>query len=176
MKLNGTQQLTQPGMKKILQILQDQDEQEYVGGSVLLHQGQKRDLLFVLVKGEVEIVKNDQTICRVSEPGAVFGEISALLNTYHNAVVRTIRDSSFYEIPDAQSYLRRHPDLVLELARLLAGRLAHVDSCFAEMKQRAEECEVEKAALEPALGDSESLTQFLEKAQRAIEHQSFETE
>lgn len=42
----------------------------------------------------------------ISEPGAVFGEMSVLLDQPHTATVKTDTDSVIVEIDDAASFLR----------------------------------------------------------------------
>ena len=50
--------------------------------------GTKTGRLLILKKGAVKIQKNGTVIAEVTEPGAVFGELSALLNQPHTADVR----------------------------------------------------------------------------------------
>lgn len=57
----------------------------------------------------------------MAEPGAVFGELSALLNEPHTAHVRTIKPSEFY-VANAEM-LMREPIALLYIATLLARRL-----------------------------------------------------
>ena len=57
-------------------------------GAVLFSEGDRDGALYVLVSGEVEILKGDFQVNSVSEPGALFGEMSILLNIPHMATVR----------------------------------------------------------------------------------------
>jgi CRP/FNR family transcriptional regulator, cyclic AMP receptor protein len=59
----------------------------FAPGAVLLGEGTATGRLYVLVEGEVEIVKGDFQINVVSERGAIFGEMSALLGLPHTATV-----------------------------------------------------------------------------------------
>jgi hypothetical protein len=52
----------------------------YRAGETVLADGSRTDRLLILRKGNVAIVKEGIEIARVTEPGAVFGEISALLD------------------------------------------------------------------------------------------------
>jgi CRP-like cAMP-binding protein len=110
----------------------------FAAGEVLLPEGTRTGLLFILVEGEVEILKGDVQIEVVSEPGALFGEISALLDTPHMATVRTLAPSRAVRIEDAVRFLRTNPDLSLEIARLLAHRLTNVVGYLAALKRQFE--------------------------------------
>jgi CRP/FNR family transcriptional regulator, cyclic AMP receptor protein len=92
-------------------------------GTLVLHEGGRTGHLFVLIEGRLDVVKSDTIVASVSEPGAVFGEMSVLLDKPHTATVRAAADSIVYEINDAASFLRQQPAVALLIARLLAQRL-----------------------------------------------------
>ena len=50
----------------------------YAAGDTVFAEGSKTGQLLILKSGAVSIVKSGTEIATVSEPGAVFGEISAL--------------------------------------------------------------------------------------------------
>ena len=54
-------------------------ERSLAGSEVLLEEGTTSGELYVLIEGELEVLKEDLQICTVSDPGSVFGEISVLL-------------------------------------------------------------------------------------------------
>ena len=90
-------------------------------GQTIIAAGSKTGRLLILKSGAVAILKNGVEIARVDEPGAVLGELSALLDQPHAADVRTLSDSEFY-VADAE-LLQRDPAAVLHVARVLARRL-----------------------------------------------------
>ena len=51
----------------------------YEAGETVLSAGSRTGQLLILKTGKVSIVKENVEITKVSEPGAVFGELSALL-------------------------------------------------------------------------------------------------
>jgi CRP/FNR family transcriptional regulator, cyclic AMP receptor protein len=61
--------------------------------------------LLILRKGLVEVAKEGVEIARVTDPGAVFGEISALLDQPHSADVRALTSSQFH-VADAAALLQ----------------------------------------------------------------------
>jgi CRP/FNR family cyclic AMP-dependent transcriptional regulator len=92
-------------------------------GTLIIHEGGTTGHLFVLVEGRLEVVKGDTVVASITEPGAVVGEMSVLLDQPHTATVRVASDSTIYEIDDAASFLRQQPAVALLIARLLAQRL-----------------------------------------------------
>jgi len=76
-----------------------------------------------VIEGRLDVIKSDTIVASVSEQGAVFGEMSVLLDKPHTATVRAAADSIVYEINDAASFLRQQPAVALLIARLLAQRL-----------------------------------------------------
>jgi CRP-like cAMP-binding protein len=95
-------------------------------------QGRKSGRLYILKGGAVSIVKNGIVIATVTEPGAVFGELSALLDEPHTAHVRTIKPSIFH-VADA-NMLAQEPAALLYVATLLARRLDLTTRSLVEIK------------------------------------------
>jgi CRP-like cAMP-binding protein len=95
----------------------------------LVVQGEEGGSLFVVAEGQVEVVLRrddgeDLTVDAMGK-GAVVGEMSLLTGEPRSATVRAIEGAVVYEI-GARQYgpcLRRHPELVDDLAALMAARL-----------------------------------------------------
>ena len=67
----------------------------YRAGETVLAEGTKTGRLWILKSGAVSVVKGDTEIAKVAEPGAVFGELSALLDRPHTATFALWRSRSF---------------------------------------------------------------------------------
>src|SRR5262249_28914019 len=80
----------------------------YQAGETVLTAASTTGRLLILKKGVVAILKEGVEIGTVREPGAVFGEISALLNQPHTADVRALEATQFY-VADAATLLRVDP-------------------------------------------------------------------
>src|SRR5580704_3549619 len=106
----------------------------YQAGENVLTAGSRTGRLLILKKGAVAIVKETIEIARVSEPGAVFGELSALLDQPHAADVRALETSQFH-VADA-ALLGTDPAALLHVARILARRLVAANNCFVELKNQ----------------------------------------
>src|ERR1700756_154892 len=68
----------------------------YQAGETVLAAASTTGRLLILKKGAVTVLKEGVEIGTVREPGAVFGEISALLDQPHTADVRALEASPFY--------------------------------------------------------------------------------
>jgi CRP/FNR family cyclic AMP-dependent transcriptional regulator len=104
----------------------------YRVGALVLTAGSKSGRLLFLKSGAVVILKGSTEIAKVKQPGAVFGEISALLDQAHTADVRTLEDSEFY-VADA-AFLGKEPIAVLYIAKILAHRLVAADEGLVELR------------------------------------------
>ena len=68
----------------------------YQAGDTVLASGSRTNELLILKNGSVAVVREGIEVARVTEPGAVFGEISALLDCPHTADVRALTASQFH--------------------------------------------------------------------------------
>ena len=107
-------------------------------GETLLAEGLRAGKLFVLEDGEVEIVKGEFHIAAISQAGTVLGDISVLLDTPHTATVRTTTPCRFYVIDTPDEFFRAHPEVALDVARLLAERLHAMTSYLVDLKRQYE--------------------------------------
>jgi CRP/FNR family transcriptional regulator, cyclic AMP receptor protein len=104
-------------------------------GEMVLVAGSTTGRLLVLRRGAVEILRDGIQIARVTEPGAIFGELAALLNKPHTADVRAIAESEF-SIADATTLLTDSPTTLLYVAALLARRLDGANTALLEVKRQ----------------------------------------
>ena len=107
----------------------------YQPGETVLTAGSKTGLLLMLKKGAVAIVKGGIEMAKVTEPGAVFGELSALLDQPHTADVRALETTEFY-VANANALLVRNPVALLYVAAVLARRLDAANRTLIELKSQ----------------------------------------
>ena len=107
-------------------------------GTVLLPEGTTSGHLFVLKSGTVEVLRGDTQVAVVEEPGAVFGEMSVLLNRPHTATVRALTPVNVYVFADAERFLRSNPEIAFLIGRLLAGRLNAATTYLVDLKRQFE--------------------------------------
>lgn len=108
----------------------------FASGDVVIHQGTRSGLLFLLVSGSVEILKGDVRVSVISEPGAFLGEMSVLLDKPHMATVRALEPTTFHVSDAPDAFLRSDNEIALDLARMLAGKLNLVTSYLADLKHQ----------------------------------------
>ena len=104
----------------------------YQPGETVIAAGTKTGRLLTLRKGAVTIRKNGTVIAEVKEPGAVIGELSALLNQPHTADVQTLEASEF-RVAQAD-LLVEDPVVLLYVAAILAQRLNLANEALIEFK------------------------------------------
>ena len=107
----------------------------YQPGDCVFASGSKTGQLLVLRKGVVAILKDGVEITTVADPGAVFGEVSALLDQPHMADVRALETSQFY-VADAAGLLAQDPTATLYIAAILARRLNTANHVVIELKKQ----------------------------------------
>ena len=105
----------------------------YQSGEMVLAEGSRTDRLLILRKGNVAVVKDGVEIARVTTPGAVFGEISALLDCPHTADVRALATSQFYVAHPASL---QDPATLRYVAVMLARRLDGANQAFVELESQ----------------------------------------
>ena len=123
-------------MSTILTTLQNHPVKQFGADETVLEQGARTDLLYVLIEGAVEVLKDQVKVASSSEPGAVFGDLSVLLRCPHTASVRTVRPSSFHIVPDPWKYLEENPSVCLHLCVLIAQRLDAVNKYLVNVKHQ----------------------------------------
>lgn len=126
-------------MRTILSFGQGLPEKTLGPGEVLLAEGAREGVLYILIEGEVEVLKGDFQINTVSEPGAIFGEMSVLLDIPHTATVKTLRPSRVHMVERASEFLQSHTDISYQLARLLAQRLHGITTYLVDLKSQFED-------------------------------------
>jgi CRP-like cAMP-binding protein len=123
-------------MREILDYCIGGIRRNVTAGTEVLHEGGRTGHLFVLIEGRLEVVKGETVVATMTEPGAVVGEMSVLLDMPHTATVRAVQDSVIYEIDDAASFLRQQPVMALIIARMMAQRLNVATTYLVDLKQQ----------------------------------------
>jgi CRP/FNR family transcriptional regulator, cyclic AMP receptor protein len=125
-------------MTSVLSRYEDGRKQQVEAGTELLSEGTTSGHLYVLAEGALEVVRGDTQVALVTEPGAIFGEMSVLLDTPHTATVRAVIPSVVYAFEDAAAALRADPEIAFLVARMLAQRLSAATSYIVDVKEQYE--------------------------------------
>ena len=125
-------------MINILEHFESHEIRRFAKGELLMAHGEQSNLIFVLITGAIEVVKGTVQVDYVTEPGAVFGEISALLDVGHSADVRAAEDSELYVIEEPRKYLVENPAVHLHVSELLARRVNDLVQYLSDVKVQFE--------------------------------------
>ena len=106
-------------------------------GQVMLPENERLGRLYVLVTGQVEVIRERTAVTLVDEPGSIFGEMAVLLDMPHSATVKALSAVTAYEIPDALTFLDKRPEFSLAIATMLARRLYYTTSYLVDLQQQA---------------------------------------
>jgi CRP/FNR family cyclic AMP-dependent transcriptional regulator len=123
-------------MRAILNYCTGGTARDVSAGTLMIHEGDTTGHLYVLIEGRLEVLKGDTVVACITEPGAVLGEMSVLLDQPHTATVRAASDSTIYEFSDAASVLKEQPEVALLIARMLAQRLNVANTYLADIKRQ----------------------------------------
>jgi CRP/FNR family transcriptional regulator, cyclic AMP receptor protein len=123
-------------MAQILELILSDDIRSFGTGEVIIEQGGRTNLLWFLVEGVVEVVKDDIRVAIGSQPGAVFGELSVLLGGNHTATVRALHPCVFRVVENPRAFLESSPLVCFHICELLARRLDAVNQYLVDVKRQ----------------------------------------
>ena len=103
-------------------------------GSDIIQEGRREPKVFVLISGKVVIKAKDYEIAVIDAPGAIFGEISALMGSTPVATVTTVEPSSFYVIDDFMDFVYSNPEACVAVAQVLACRVVNMNKHLVYIK------------------------------------------
>jgi len=105
-------------------------------GDVLIAEGSRPSRMLVLVAGEVVVERDGVPFARIDTPGAVFGEMSAVLERPATATVRAVSDLRVHVIDDPLGFLTERPGAALAVLRTTASRLDGLTHYLVDVKHQ----------------------------------------
>lgn len=137
----------------MLDLTADMPEVRLDPGAVLFDQGDgDRGSVAVLVEGALRVELDGTTLSDITVPGAFVGELGALLGTARSATVVASEPSTLRLIGDPDGFFGTHPQLGLELARQLAGRLHRLLAYLADVRSQYADADGHLAVVDSVLG------------------------
>ena len=124
-------------MADILDYCEGMEEITFEPGAMLIEEGVPTQKLYVLIEGEVDVIRRDQQVTHIDEPGSIFGEMGVLLDMPPSATVQALAEVKAYVIDDALSFLGSRSEISLHLATLLARRLYYTTSYLVDLQEQA---------------------------------------
>lgn len=125
-------------MSDILDYCSGREAVTFKPGQIMIKEGGNEGKLFVLIDGQVEVLRKDTQVSYIDEPGSIFGEMAVLLDMPSSATVKALSVVHAYVIEDAISFLASQPEIALYLATLLARRLYYTTSYLVDLQQQKE--------------------------------------
>lgn len=111
----------------------------FPAGTTIIEEGEPLKGLYFLETGEVEVRKKGLLILAVDQPGAVFGEMSWLMETTPTATVVALKDCELRHVADPAAFCKENPDVALFMARTLARRLDSLNRYVVAVKEEFKE-------------------------------------
>jgi CRP-like cAMP-binding protein len=108
----------------------------FAPGDAVVREGGTEGALWVLVHGALVVKKGATQVNTVTQPGALVGEISALLGLPYGATVEATAPSVLRRAADGRALLSAHPEITRLVAIGLAERLNFVTTYLADLKQQ----------------------------------------
>ncbi|MDB5506120.1 MAG: cyclic nucleotide-binding protein [Devosia sp.] len=124
-------------MADILDYCEGMAEVSFEPGAMLIEEGVPTRKLYVLIEGEVDVIRRDQQVTHIDEPGSIFGEMGVLLDMPPSATVQALAEVKAYVIDDALTFLSSRSEISLHLATLLARRLYYTTSYLVDLQEQA---------------------------------------
>ena len=124
-------------MPDILDYCQGREAKSFKPGDVLIREGGQDGNLYILIDGQVEVLRKDTQVSYIDEPGSIFGEMSVLLDMPYSATVKALSEVKAYVIDDAIKFLESRPEIAIYVASLLARRLYYTTSYLVDLQQQA---------------------------------------
>ncbi len=123
-------------MTELLKLSAGQPEISLDDGDVLVEEGANPGAMFVLVEGEVVIEHDGVPFARVDTPGAVFGEMSSVLDRPATATVRAVGAVAVRRIDDPVTFLSERSGAALAVLRTTASRLDGLTKYLVDVKRQ----------------------------------------
>ena len=105
-------------------------------GAVLIDEGSWPVRMLVLVSGTVTVERDGVPIAWVDSPGAVFGEMSAVLGRPATATLRADSAVQVRVVDHPVPFLMEQPEAALAVLRMTASRLDGLTQYLADVKQQ----------------------------------------
>ena len=121
------QELSEDELKKLAQVM---EERTFKKGEIIFNEGEEGKALYLLVEGEVEVVKTmkgwyKETLA-VFKKGRLFGELSFLSGKNHSALARTTQDVKVYVLTKNQydTLEKNDPVITQKIMKVIALTLS----------------------------------------------------
>ena len=123
-------------MSDLLHLSSDLPVLDVAAGTVVIEEGARPERLLVLVSGELVVEHDGVAFARIDSPGAVLGEMSAILGRPATATVRAKSDARLHVTDDPIGFLTDRPGAALQVLRMTASRLDGMTQYLVDVKRQ----------------------------------------
>ncbi len=100
---------------------------EYEEDDVLIEEDSVGETVFVLYEGEVAVTQYYREIATINQPGAMLGEIAAVLGVPRTATITVTKPSRFFVIEDLLEFLSDNPIMAVVILKGMAFQILERD-------------------------------------------------
>ncbi|EDZ63660.1 protein containing cyclic nucleotide-binding domain [Sulfurimonas gotlandica GD1] len=113
----------------LLAVAMQLQELEYDENSVVFNQGDLGTSLYIIVRGEVEVIINEQVISILGEKN-IFGELAALDPEPRSATIKTTKNSLLFRLESIVMYnlIAEYGDVARGIIKILCQRIRQSNS------------------------------------------------
>ena len=111
-------------------------EVELAKGDTIVAEGSATGAIWVLVAGALGVRRGGELVNTITQPGALVGEVSVLLNSAGSATVEATERSRLRYAADGRAFLASDPAILTFVAVGLAERLNFVTTYLADLKHQ----------------------------------------
>ncbi len=123
-------------MESLLALTEDLPMVTLGAGDVLIEQGADPGPLYILVSGALTIEHGGVPFASVDTPGAVFGEMAAVLEQSATATARASEPSILRVAEDPIAFLTERPGAALAALRTASSRLDNLTRYLTDVKRQ----------------------------------------
>jgi len=107
---------------------------EFGVNDIIIRKGDPGRSLYIVVSGKIEVVGDDEMSLAFLGKGEVFGEMSLLSGNPVGATIKAVKPTTLLYLvaKDFKKMMNRSPSLQMYFTRLLAGRMAEINTARSE--------------------------------------------
>lgn len=126
-------------MASILALVRNEPVRQLARDELLIEAGEPGgSQMFVLETGRLIVERDGVEIARITDPGALLGEMAVLLGGDHSTSVRAETAATVRVIEDALAFMERTPIIALHVATLACERLERTTSLLVQLRKETE--------------------------------------
>jgi CRP-like cAMP-binding protein len=110
-------------------------------GSRIFEQGSKGTEIYILKKGAVAVIVDDQIVGLINSPDTIIGEMAFFLSIPRTATLEVLEDAELIVIPGEQvfQHVMKKPELGIKLLKILSRRLANTTKYATRLEREINE-------------------------------------